>query len=145
MAGGVLDQDCVFCKILRGEVPCQRIYQDEHLLAFLDIQPLAPGHTVVIPRHHAEFLDELPQEWAAAIGRTLGRLGRTLMNVTGAAGYNVLQNNGAVAQQAVPHVHFHLIPRRAGDGLGYRWKAKSAPAEELAKMAAAISASIRTP
>lgn len=142
MAGGVLDQKCVFCKILRGEIPCQRVYQDEHLLAFLDIQPLAPGHTVVIPRHHAEFLDQLPQEWAAAIGRTLGRLGRTVVNVTGAAGYNVLQNNGSAAEQEVPHVHFHLIPRRAGDGLGYRWKAKKVAAEELAKMAAEIGARI---
>jgi histidine triad (HIT) family protein len=140
MADGVLDQNCVFCKILRGEIPCQQIYQDEHLLAFLDIQPLAPGHTVVIPRQHAEFLHDLPEEWAAAIGRNLGRLGRTLMDVMGAAGYNVLQNNGVVAAQAVPHVHFHLIPRRAGDGLGYRWKTQSVPPEELAKTAAAIRA-----
>jgi histidine triad (HIT) family protein len=142
MAAGVLEQDCIFCKIIRGEIPCQRVYEDEHLLAFLDIQPLAPGHTVVIPRHHAELLDQLPAEWATAIGCALGRLGRTVVRVTGATGYNVLQNNGAVAEQAVPHVHFHLIPRRAGDGLGYRWKAKSVPAEQLAKMAGDIRAAL---
>ncbi|NLG42760.1 MAG: HIT family protein [Phycisphaerae bacterium] len=139
MANAVLDQNCVFCKIIRGEIPCQRVYEDEHLLAFLDIQPLAPGHTVVIPRHHAEFLDQLPEEWAAAIGRTLGRLGRAIVNAAGAEGFNVLQNNGKAASQEVPHVHFHLIPRRAGDGLGYRWKTSKAAPADLEKMAAAIS------
>ncbi|HOO17718.1 MAG: HIT family protein [Phycisphaerae bacterium] len=139
MANAVLDQNCVFCKIIRGEIPCQRVYQDKHVLAFLDIQPLAPGHTVVIPRHHAEFLDQLPEDWAVAIGRTLGRLGRAVVNASGADGFNVLQNNGRAAEQEVPHVHFHLIPRHAGDGLGYRWKAKKAAPAELEKMAAAIT------
>ena len=130
---------CVFCKIIAGDIPCHRVFENDHLLAFLDIAPLARGHTVVIPKAHAERLDQLDPEVVAEIGRQLGRIGRRVVSVTAAEGYNVLQNNGRVAGQVVPHVHFHIIPRRSDDGLGYRWNAKSAAQDELAALATRIN------
>ena len=137
MASG--SADCVFCKIIAGDIPCHRVFENDHLLAFLDIAPLARGHTVVIPKAHAERLDQLDPEVVAEIGRRLGRIGRRVVSATAADGYNVLQNNGSVAGQVVPHVHFHIIPRRSDDGLGYRWNAKSAAQDELAALAARIN------
>jgi histidine triad (HIT) family protein len=137
---GAGSSDCVFCKIAAGQIPCHRVFENEQVLAFLDIAPLSTGHTVVIPKSHAERLDQLGPEVAAEIARHLGELGRRVVSVTKAEGYNVLQNNGAVAGQVVPHVHFHIIPRRSDDGLGYRWNAKSAAQDELAALAAWISA-----
>jgi histidine triad (HIT) family protein len=132
--------ETIFTKIIRGEIPCQKIYEDEHVLAFLDIMPLAEGHTLVIPKEEAATLDALSDDAAAAIGRVLPRLCRAVKAATGAADYNVLQNNGAAAHQAVFHVHFHIIPRKGGEGLGLGWNAgKLDPARgaELAKKIAA--------
>lgn len=114
---------CIFCKIIAGEVPCHRVYEDERVLAFLDIGPLARGHTLVVPRRHAVTLDELSADEAAGLFRVVPMLGRAVSRAVGAAGWNVLQNNGQAAGQAVDHVHVHLIPRREADGLGYRWPA----------------------
>jgi histidine triad (HIT) family protein len=115
--------ETIFSKILRGEIPCHKVYEDEHVLAFLDIAPLSQGHTLVIPKEPAVTLDELSDESAAAIGRVLPRICRAVKTVTGADAYNLLQNNGPLAHQAVFHVHFHVIPRPdAGQGLGIEWK-----------------------
>ena len=138
MAAGAQDPDCIFCKIIRGEIPCQRVFENEHLLAFLDINPLATGHTVVIPKHHAERLEDLSADQAAELARSFGRLAQAVVLIVGGEGYNILQNNGSAAGQVVPHVHFHIIPRRAGDGLGYRWNAKSAVPDELAQLSERI-------
>jgi histidine triad (HIT) family protein len=124
--------ETVFAKILRGETPCHRVFEDEHVLAFLDIAPLAPGHTLVIPKEPARTLDQLSDEAAAALGRVLPRLCRAIKAVTGAVAYNILQNNEPEAHQAVFHVHFHIIPKPdAYLGLGIRW-----PAGELERSAA---------
>jgi histidine triad (HIT) family protein len=118
--------DTIFGKIIRGEVPCHRVYEDERVLAILDVGPLSQGHTLVVPKEHAATLDRLSDESAAAIGRALPRLCRAVMKATGAGSYNILQNNGAAAHQAVFHVHFHIIPRfetrPEGGGLGIVWK-----------------------
>lgn len=115
--------ETIFSKILRGEIPCHRIYEDEHVLAFLDINPISRGHTLVIPREPAETLVELSAEAAAAVGRVLPRIARAVLEATGAKDFNVLQNNGAAAHQAVFHVHFHIIPMHAdGTGLGIEWR-----------------------
>jgi histidine triad (HIT) family protein len=114
--------ETIFSKILRKEIPCHRVYEDEHVLAFLDINPLSRGHTLVIPKEPAETLDQLSDDAAAAIGRVLPRLCRALLKVTGCSAYNILQNNGARAHQAVYHVHFHIIPKPDDtQGLGIRW------------------------
>ena len=126
--------DTIFTKILKGEIPCHRVYEDEHVLAFLDINPISRGHTLVIPREPAETLDKLSAESAAAIGRALPRISRAVLEATGASSFNVLQNNGAAAHQAVFHVHFHIIPMHDdGTGLGIVWRpGKLADGEALA-------------
>jgi len=115
--------DCVFCKIAAGRIPSLKVFEDETTFAFLDIQPLAEGHMLVIPKRHYVCLTGMPAEELAALARHLPRLVRAVMEATGAEGCNVLQNNGRAAGQEVQHVHWHLIPRREGDGLGYRWNA----------------------
>lgn len=117
--------DTVFGKILRGEIPCHKVYEDERVFAFLDVGPLSEGHTLVIPKEPAETLDALSDESAAAIGRVLPRLCRAVVAATGCAAYNVLQNNGPQAHQAVFHVHFHIIPKPDSEqGLGVEWPAR---------------------
>lgn len=123
--------DCIFCRIAAGQIPAQTVYESAAVLAFLDINPLSEGHTVVIPRAHAERLHELDPAAAAEVGRMLGELARRIVAAVGAEGYNVLQNNGSAAGQVVPHVHFHIIPRRSGDGLGFRWNAQARTPEQL--------------
>ncbi len=103
--------DSIFSKIIRGEVPSHKVYEDDFVIAILDIGPLSEGHTLVIPKEPAETLDQLGDDQAAAVGRVLPRIARAIMKVTGAKSYNILQNNGNDAGQAVPHVHFHIIPR----------------------------------
>jgi histidine triad (HIT) family protein len=114
--------DTVFGKIIAGSIPCHKVYEDEYVLAFLDIAPLSRGHTLVIPKEAATTLDQLSDESAAALGRVLPRVCRAVIAVTGVREYNVLENNGAGAHQAVPHVHFHIIPKPDGvAGLGIKW------------------------
>ena len=134
----------IFDRIIAGEIPSHKVYEDDHVFAFLDIGPLARGHTLVVPRESVATLDQLGDEAAAAIGRALPRICRAIAQVTGAEAYNVLQNNGAAAGQEVPHVHFHIIPRFPGEslaGVGITWKpGKLEDGEELAaKIASAIS------
>ena len=122
----------IFDRILSGELSCHRVYEDAHTLAFLDIAPLAPGHTLVIPKEAREHLHQLSDESAAALGLALTRVARVVLAATGAEHYNVLQNNGESAHQAVPHVHFHIIPRLQEKGLGLQWNSgKLEDAEEL--------------
>ena len=114
--------ETIFGKILRGEIPCHKLYEDDHVLAFLDIFPLSRGHCLVIPKEPAETLDQLSEDAAAALGRVLPRIARAVLAATGASAFNILQNNGAAAHQAVFHVHFHIIPRLDDGGLGIGWK-----------------------
>jgi histidine triad (HIT) family protein len=125
----------IFDRILSGEIPAHRVYEDEHVLAFLDVGPLAEGHTLVIPKERRAMLHELSDETAAALGRVLPRLCRAVLRATGATAYNVLQNNGSTAHQTVMHVHFHIIPRLGATGLGIGWSPRPLTqqrAEELA-------------
>jgi histidine triad (HIT) family protein len=135
--------DTIFAKIIAGTIPSHRIYEDRHVLSFLDIAPLSPGHTLVIPKEPARTLDELSDEAAAALGRALPRICRAVKQVTGCVAYNVLQNNEALAHQAVFHVHFHIIPKpdeNSGLSLGWPVRALGADAAELARaIAAAVS------
>jgi histidine triad (HIT) family protein len=132
--------ESIFTRIIRGEIPCERVFENDHLLAFLDIAPLSEGHTLVVPKQQVERLEDLRPEDVAEIARHLGGIARRILAATGAQGYNILLNTGRVAGQEVPHVHFHIIPRRAGDGLGYRWNAKPAAPEALAVLAKRIRA-----
>lgn len=136
--------DTVFAKILRGEVPSHKLYEDDLVFAFLDIGPLSPGHALLIPKEPAVTLDQLSDESAAAIGRVLPRLCRAVLAATGATHFNVLQNNGAPAHQAVDHVHFHIIPKLPdGRGLGVGWKTEMLDASAGAELARKIKAALR--
>ena len=115
--------DCIFCKIASGEIPSIRIFEDSGALAFLDIGPLSPGHTLLIPKQHYTSLLDVPRDVLTSLASHLPALARAVMKATGASGLNVLQNTGESAGQAVFHLHIHLIPRTEGDGLGYRWNA----------------------
>jgi len=128
--------DCIFCKIVAGSIPAATILKDDKSLVFMDIGPLAEGHVLLIPTDHYQTLDQMPAEDAAAMLRHLPALVRAVQAVTGCEGINVLQNNGRVAHQVVPHVHVHIIPRDRGDAFGFNWPAGKYPqgrAEQLAE------------
>ena len=137
-----MSERTLFDAILSGEIPCHKVYEDEHVLAFLDIAPLSRGHTLVIPKERAAFLHELSAESGAAIGRVLPRLAAAVVEATGASDYNLLQNNGAAAHQAVFYVHFHIIPRHGERGLGVGWNAGSLAEQEAAELLRALHAAL---
>jgi len=135
--------ETIFAKILSGAIPCHKVYEDEQVFAFLDINPLSAGHTLVIPKEPARTLDALSDESAAALGRVLPRICRAVIAVTGLREYNVLENNGTGAHQAVPHVHFHIIPKPAGDdGLGLGWPARALEQKVGQELAAKLRAAL---
>lgn len=109
--------DCIFCRIAAGEAPCYKIYEDDSTLAFLDIAGDVEGHTVVIPKQHAENLIECGTETAENLMSAVKAVSEYYVNFCGYDGVNVLNASGKSAQQSVPHLHFHIIPRKAGDGL----------------------------
>jgi histidine triad (HIT) family protein len=132
--------ETIFSKILRGEIPCHKVYEDDLVLAFLDIFPLSPGHTLIIPKQEVATVDQLSDESAAAIGRVLPRLSRAVLEATQTTEYNILQNNGAGAHQAVFHVHFHIIPKYPdGRGLGLDWKPGKLDGEQGKQLASKIA------
>ncbi len=134
--------ETVFDKILSGEIPCHKVYEDDHVLAFLDIGPICLGHMLVIPKERKAFLHQLSDASAAAIGRVLPRLARAMMVATGAEAYNVLQNNGSDAHQVVMHVHFHIIPRQGDNGLGIGWAQCPLPPEDATRLLEAMHAAL---
>jgi histidine triad (HIT) family protein len=135
--------ETVFGKIIRGEIPCNKVYEDEKVLAFLDINPLSEGHVLVVPKEAAETLDRLSDESAAAVGRVLPRLCRAVVTATGIREYNVLENNGQGAHQAIAHVHFHIIPKPSPrEGLGIGWPARGLEREAAAVLAKRIAGAI---
>ena len=108
-------EDCIFCKIVSGAIPCFKIYEDDLVLAFLDIGPVSDGHTLVIPKEHFADFDSCPGEVIGSVTTRIGVIAQAIVSAMGSDGYNVLCNNGRSAGQLVDHVHFHIIPRRTGD------------------------------
>ncbi|HUU22504.1 MAG TPA: HIT family protein [Phycisphaerae bacterium] len=132
------DPDCIFCRIAAGEIPCARLLAEEAAIAFLDIGPLARGHVLLVPREHYVTLEEMPAAVAAGMLAHLPALAAAVRKATGCQGYNVLQNNGIVAHQVVPHVHFHIIPRDPGDEFHFNWPAGSYAPGQIERVAEAI-------
>ena len=131
--------ETIFDKILRGDIPCHKLYEDDLVLAFLDIAPLSFGHALVIPKERARTLDQLSDESSAAIGRVLPRLCRAIKRLSGASAFNVLENNESLAHQAVEHVHFHIIPKPdETSGLGVGWPAGKLDPVKGAEFAASV-------
>ncbi|MEH7884548.1 HIT family protein [Bacillus sp. JJ1609] len=115
--------DCIFCKIINGEIPSAKVYEDENVLAFLDISQVTKGHTLVIPKVHKENVFDLTDEIAANVFSAVPKVANAIKAAYDPIGLNVLQNNGEAAGQSVFHFHMHLIPRYGkGDGFGAVWK-----------------------
>lgn len=121
--------DCIFCKIIAGELPSHKVYEDELAMAFLDINPVNPGHTLVVPKKHFANLEEIDQETLCRLAAAVKKVGLSLKENLGAAGYNLGVNNDPVSGQLVPHLHFHLMPRTADDGFK-PWPSKKYAAGE---------------
>jgi histidine triad (HIT) family protein len=140
---GSSTSDCVFCRIVAGQIPCTKVYEDAACLAFMDIGPISPGHTLLVPKRHCESVMEMTADEVAALFKPVAALAAAVKDAVGAHGVNVLQNNGTTAGQVVPHLHVHLIPRWPDDGLGFRWPARKADFAVLAKQAEAIRARLK--
>ena len=106
---------CIFCQIINGEIPSYKVYEDDKVLAFLDIQPVSPGHTLVVSKKHYADLGEISEDDLLALISAVKKIGQQIKVKLGAAGYNVTNNNGVAAGQTVPHIHFHIIPRSDHD------------------------------
>jgi len=126
---------CIFCKIVAGDIPSYKIYEDENVLAFLDITPINPGHTLVIPKKHFKNLEEIDEDNLDLLMRAVKKVGLILKNKLGILGYNVIENNDSVAGQIIPHIHFHIIPRNSDDNLEHwaQGKYKDGEAEDIIK------------
>lgn len=109
--------NCVFCKIIAGEISSFKVYEDKNTLAFLDINPVNPGHTLVVPKKHFANFEEADEKTLCQIVKIVKKIGLTLKKNLAAPGYNVAVNNDPIAGQIVPHLHFHVIPRLPGDNL----------------------------
>ncbi|KAF8601340.1 HIT-like protein [Ceratobasidium sp. AG-I] len=124
---------CLFCKIIKGEIPSMKLLETSLSYSFLDIGPLSKGHCLVIPKYHGEKLHDIPDEYLA----DALPIAKKLAIATGATDYNILQNNGTIAHQVVPHVHFHVIPKPSAtdtEGLVIGWPTQKLEKEELQKV-----------
>lgn len=108
---------CIFCQIIKGDIPAYRVYEDDNAIAFLDNSPVNPGHVLVMPKEHFSNFEEISDEALIATMRAVKKVGQSLKDNLGVAGYNVYENNDPVSGQVVPHLHFHVIPRHQDDGL----------------------------
>ena len=115
--------DCVFCKIIAGQIPSYKVYEDDVVFAFLDVTPLMNGHTLVVPKAHHATVMETPPEVLGAINQRIPKISRAVLAATGAKACHVLVNNGSEAMQSVHHLHYHILPRAAGDSFRIPWNA----------------------
>lgn len=129
--------DCIFCKIIAGEIPSQKVYEDEQVFAFLDIQPVSRGHLLVVPKEHSENLVEMDAQLMSTVFDAARKLGQAAEQGLGALGFNIIVNKGEAAGQLVFHTHVHMIPRYDNDGLRH-WPKIELIEEEMEKIATAI-------
>jgi histidine triad (HIT) family protein len=132
------DPDCLFCKIISGEIPSTRVYEDERTVAFMDINPATRGHMLVVPREHAKDLLSIDPDDLAAVARAAQKLGRAVSERLEADGVNLLNSCGRAAWQTVFHFHVHVIPRYAGDPLRLPWTPEPGDRDEIAEAAHAL-------
>ncbi len=131
-----MGKECIFCKIVSGEIPSTKLYEDESVLAFLDIMPAAKGHALVVTKKHYHTLLDVPHEELKHLMEAVQKVAAAIMgSIEGAEGFNVIQSNKEAAGQVIPHVHFHIIPRKKGDNLNFSWEQGKAEKEELQKYA----------
>ncbi len=137
-----VQSDCIFCKIVAGEIPCFKLYEDEATLAFMDINPVSEGHALIIPKAHAEDVYAVSDEAIAAAAKTAARIARAVRAAFDPDGLNLLQCNGPAAAQSVQHFHMHVIPRRMDDGLAMNWEIVPGDMDAIGKAAERIRAEI---
>jgi histidine triad (HIT) family protein len=139
-------EECIFCKIVKGEIPCYKVYEDDRVLAFEDINPIALGHTLIIPKRHAENLYEIPDEDLVAIHLAAKKIIRAMREALNPTGVACLQLNGKGANQVVMHYHFHLVPRHAGDPELpiTTWELKPGDKDAIEETAKKIAAAIKS-
>ena len=136
------DPNCIFCKIVAGQIPSTKLFEDAETLAFMDINPANDGHCLVIPKTHAATLFDISADDVAATIRTAQRVACALAAALAPDGLNLVQSNGPGAAQSVPHLHFHILPRRMGDGLLINWALKPGDMQRIAEVAALIRAKL---
>lgn len=134
--------NCIFCRIMKKEIPASVVHEDEHTLAFMDLGQVNPGHVLVALKAHAENLYALEDAQAAAVFRSAARVARAIRAAFEPQGMSVYQANGKPAGQTVPHFHIHLVPRHEGDGMALAWPVKNPPREKLEEYAALIRSRI---
>ena len=136
------DPDCVFCKIVAGDIPCFKLFEDAETLAFMDINPFNPGHCLAIPKSHFADLYTMPPTALAATTRTAAELAQAVNQAIQPDGLNLIQANGPAAGQSVFHFHFHIFPRRAGDDANLNWGQVVGNIDEIGQLAKKIVAEI---
>lgn len=115
------DESCIFCKIVAGQLPCFKLFEDEATIAFMDINPVNPGHALAVAKGHWPTVDVIPPDILAAVARTAQRVAKAAMSELKPSGVNLLQSNGEGAGQSVPHLHVHILPRYPGDKVRLNW------------------------
>ncbi|MBR9690858.1 HIT family protein [Candidatus Woesearchaeota archaeon] len=133
-----MDEDCIFCKIAKGDIPSAKVYEDENTLAFLDIGPVNKGHTLVIPKRHSETLLHMDERDACHVMKTVQLVADAVKKATKAEGFNVLMSNFKAAGQVVPHAHIHIIPRFPNDGFKH-WEQSNYEEGEMEEVASKIT------
>jgi histidine triad (HIT) family protein len=136
------DPHCIFCKIVAGEVPCFKLYEDAATIAFMDINPASEGHCLAIAKNHFETIYEAPKGAVGKVAETAAKIARAVKTALRPAGLNLTQSNGPAAAQSVMHFHIHVLPRRTGDDLLLNWPIKPGNRETIAKLAEKIRAAI---
>lgn len=134
--------DCIFCKILAGEIPCFKVYEDDDTLAFMDINPVHPGHVLVIPREHSANVFEVSDAAIAATAKSARRVAVAVRATLEPDGMNLLQCNGEAAAQSVQHFHMHVLPRVMDDGASLNWALKPGNMDDIGALAQRIGQAI---
>jgi histidine triad (HIT) family protein len=137
-----LDADCIFCRIIRGEVPSFRVFEDDRTLAFMDIHPVNPGHALVVPKVHAETIFTLEDLSLTATVRVAQRVARAVQKAFRPDGLNIVQANGPGAAQSVQHFHWHVLPRAKDDGLSMNWPLEAGDMAAVADAAERLRAAL---
>ncbi len=136
------DPDCIFCKIIDGEIPSFKVHEDARTMAFMDVNPVSAGHALVIPKFHTPDVFEAPAEWLAATIEATQAVARAVQATVKPQGINIVQANGPGAAQSVMHLHFHVIPRAADDGLAMNWELVPGDMDTIQEMAERIAANV---
>ena len=137
-----LNDDCIFCKIIRGEIPCFKVLEDADVLALMDVNPIAPGHVLVIPKHHAKDILETPLDCVGKAFAGAGRAARAVQKTLAPDGINILQANGPGAKQSVFHLHVHVIPRGMDDGLSMNRELAPGDMDQIGRLAEQIASNV---